>query len=61
MMQVSIFILTAFSAICVQADKSAAFDVQQFPGKTCYRNCEKSKPRVCYFDWHLEHYQVLGP
>jgi hypothetical protein len=37
-------------------------DLASSPGEACFRPCSRNAaPRVCYFKWHLEHYQVLGP
>lgn len=38
----------------------AQIDLEKFPGESCYRECRGATPRVCYFNWHLEHYHVLG-
>lgn len=39
---------------------SEPLDVKSFPGELCFRNCNGSPSRVCYFYWHLEHYQAMG-
>nr|XP_019548835.2 laccase-2-like [Aedes albopictus] len=40
---------------------SAPVDLQAFPGELCMRSCEDTLPRVCYFNWVLEHYHSMGP
>lgn len=39
---------------------SAPLDVKSYPGELCYRNCNDAAPRICYYHWHLEHYQAMG-
>lgn len=39
---------------------SAPVDVKSFPGELCFRDCNTAVPRICYFHWHLEHYQAMG-
>lgn len=41
--------------------KFASLDLEKFPGDACFRECQNSKPRVCYYKWHLEHYHTMGP
>ena len=41
-------------------NNSASLDVKSYPGELCYRNCNNAAPRICYYHWHLEHYQAMG-
>lgn len=56
-----IFIFGLFTMIGAQINVTSRIEVEKFLGETCYRDCSDTRPRVCYFDWHLEHYHVLGP
>ena len=31
-----------------------------YPGNECYRDCDGSRPQICFFEWTFELYQVLG-
>ena len=39
---------------------SAPLEVKSYPGELCFRDCNDVTSRVCYFHWHLEHYQAMG-
>ncbi|XP_058451551.1 uncharacterized protein LOC131430517 [Malaya genurostris] len=41
-------------------NQSVPIDLEAFPGELCLRQCDETKPRVCYFKWTLEHYQSMG-
>jgi hypothetical protein len=57
-MRVFLFILLAI----VSANSNKTYiDLENFPGDACFRDCSKTDRRVCHFNWHLEHYHVLGP
>lgn len=40
---------------------SSPINLEAFPGELCMRSCEDTQPRVCYFNWVLEHYHSMGP
>lgn len=40
---------------------SSPINLDAFPGELCMRSCEDTQPRVCYFNWVLEHYHSMGP
>ncbi|XP_062546347.1 uncharacterized protein LOC134212466 [Armigeres subalbatus] len=40
---------------------STPINLEAFPGELCMRSCEDTRPRVCYFNWVLEHYHSMGP
>lgn len=42
-------------------NQSAPINLEAFPGELCMRSCEDTQPRVCYFNWVLEHYTAMGP
>lgn len=36
-------------------------DLKLWPGSACSRVCQTGSSRICYFQFTLEHYQVMGP
>lgn len=37
-------------------------DLKSWPGSACYRDCKRDeKPRICYFEWTEEYWNVYGP
>lgn len=42
-------------------NQSVPINLEAFPGELCMRSCEDTLPRVCYFNWVLEHYHAMGP
>lgn len=60
MSKVVIFIAVIGLASC-QTNSSGQVDPEEFSGELCFRDCRDAVRRVCYFNWHLEHYHVLGP
>lgn len=42
-------------------NQSVPIHLEAFPGELCMRSCEDTQPRVCYFNWMLEHYHAMGP
>lgn len=37
-------------------------DLENWPGSACVRECgDNSPPRICYYAWTLELWNVLGP
>lgn len=49
-----------YATVSETKNVSVPIDVNSFPGELCYRNCNGAAPRICYFHWHLEHYQAMG-
>ena len=49
-------VVVAFLAL-ISAQK---VDLSDYPGEACYRNCDGTAPRICYFKFHIERYHVLG-
>lgn len=42
-------------------NQSVPINLEAFPGELCLRSCDDTQPRVCYFNWVLEHYHAMGP
>lgn len=37
-------------------------ELENWPGSACVRECnDNSPPRICYYEWTLELWNVLGP
>lgn len=54
--------LTEF-LISISADKlslSHGYMKHAVPGEECFRPCLENQPKVCHFEFRLEHYQVFG-
>lgn len=45
----------------VLSNKVSEEELKANKGQFCYRDCKINETRVCYYDWYLEHYHVLGP
>jgi uncharacterized membrane protein (DUF106 family) len=54
-------LIFSISIISFVYARSNYLDLEELPGEKCARNCDKALPQICYFQWHLEFYHVLGP
>lgn len=46
----------------LDADEHGKVDLERWRGEDCLRFCSiLEAPRICYFHFVLEHYQVMGP
>lgn len=49
-------------AIAANQFKDVSQDLMQYAveGESCMRECKKNDVKVCYFNFTLRHYQVMG-
>lgn len=44
-----------------KCERSLAENMLKYPGEDCYRDCQDSESKICYFHFNLEHYHAMGP